>query len=233
MSDKTVLIIGEGKGEIGNDLDQPLNPDDGLPALPRLVHRLSDEPENGRYVCWKLSEMVRHHARSRPAHSATPKKSDSKTAIAARVIARNRDYVGAVLVVDCDGPDGTVRMDNLKVGRDYAAFADHPPLALGQAVEAFDAWMIADGLAIGQADGDAENNHPQPEKLTRHKHAGQLPKERAAEIFGVSSDGTGLGKKYPIVAQHVDLGFLERACPEGFKPFADEVRKHIAPVVSE
>ena len=33
--------------------------------------------------------------------------------------------------------------------------------------------------------------------------------------------------KYAIIAEKVDLELLVRACPEGFAPFAEEVRQRI------
>jgi hypothetical protein len=41
----------------------------------------------------------------------------------------------------------------------------------------------------------------------------------------------GLGEKYAVVASHIDQARLEKACPKGFAPFAEEVRQRIAPVV--
>jgi len=41
------------------------------------------------------------------------------------------------------------------------------------------------------------------------------------------------GHKYAVVAQHIDLDQLAKACPKGFAPFAEDVRCHISPVVTK
>ncbi|MCK4623701.1 MAG: hypothetical protein KAV00_00180 [Phycisphaerae bacterium] len=87
--------------------------------------------------------------------------------------------------------------------------------------------MIADGKATKKAGG--AGNHKNPESLNGKEGTGKHPKDIAANIFG---EKRGLSKKYALVAENVDLPFLEKACPKGFKPFAEEVRDKISPAIS-
>lgn len=234
MSEKKVLVFSEGKGEIGAQTD-PLDPNEqSLPALPCLIHRLTGELPTTRYLCRKSQLLVRLHARSRADRRRTPqpRARDARTAIAARFVAQSEGCVAAAIVIDHDQHDGAVRLDNLKSGRDDPGWQGYPPLALGQAIQTFDAWMICDGTAIGQAGGDDSRSHTEPENLQGRKGTDNHPKCRAAAIFGCDPNGTGLAAKYPIVARHIDLQLLKRCCPQGFAPFADEVAQHIAPVVA-
>jgi len=127
-----------------------------------------------------------------------------------------------VVVVDRDGPRNAERLAEMRQGRHLYGDSRFP-CALGVAVEAFDAWMIADAQGIAAAGGEAAKANARPEDI-RH------PKEVADAIFGTRG-GTGLGPKYAIVAQNADLANLAQTCPKGFAPFAEEVRQRIAPVV--
>ncbi len=98
------------------------------------------------------------------------------------------------------------------------------------AVEAFDAWMIADGNAVSAAGGDGSRSHPDPEKLSGKEGTGSHPKDRAAEIFGGHAK---LTEAYMAVADNVDLEVLAKACPRGFEPFAEDVREKIRPAVGQ
>jgi hypothetical protein len=132
-------------------------------------------------------------------------------------------FDAVVMLVDRDGPKNDRRLSDMQQGRrEYGE--SRFPCALGVAVEAFDAWMIADSKGIAAAGGDGTKSHTKPEDP-------RLPKDAADAIFGTHG-GTGLGPKYAIVAEKADLARLEKACPKGFAPFADEVRERIAPVVS-
>jgi hypothetical protein len=151
-----------------------------------------------------------------------------------------QNVLGAVLKAELDGQAAVVvlvdrdRRDNretiapLRAGRDAAARDSNIPCVVGQAVESFDAWMVADGKAIGAAGGSSSISHPKPEQLQGKEGTGDHPKDLAARIFGGSQ---GLGAKYAQVAAVVSIDVLKKACPDGFAPFAKEVEERLLPVV--
>jgi hypothetical protein len=218
VSGRSVVVFGEGPHELGNVLDQRLSSGQ-LPALPQLVHRLLDRPSSVGYTCRNFKDVRAVHKRG---HKFARK------VIRAVRQARRDGFTAAAIVIDRDRRRDNERIGALRDGRDAVSALEYPPCAVGAAVEAFDAWMIADGKAIGEAGGVADRSHPDPESLDGKEGKGKHPKDVAAKIFGGKHN---LPQKYPVVASNVDLSFLEKACPKGFKPFAEEVRERLSPVV--
>lgn len=219
MNSRQVLVFGDGRHELGDQLDQPLAHNQ-LPALPRLIHRLLTEPAGTTYTCRYSKDVPRIHGR---------KHRYAKKVTWAIVEARRNDFDAVVIVIDRDRRAEKETIQPLREGRDSCLISGRPPCAVGCAVETFDAWMIADGKAIGKAGGDSSKSHPKPESLDGKEEKGKHPKDVAADIFG---EKRGLSKKYAVVAENVDLPSLEKACPKGFKPFAEEVREKILHPIS-
>jgi len=192
-----------------------------LPALPRLVHRLLDEPEGAEYKVGLFRQV---------AHNRGKGKAPEKKAKAAVLLAKQGGYHAVVIVRDRDRKRTADRLDPIKQKRESVLGSCLPACAIGLAVETFDAWMIADGKAVGAAGGDAARSHPSPESLDQEEGTGGHPKDRAIELFGSSR---ALTAAYADIAAHVDLDLLEKLCPKGFAPFAEEVRERIGPVVKE
>lgn len=223
MSDEVrVLLVSEGRHELG-DCGEGDVPADALPPLEILVRRMTGMTDMAGTVrfCCRPGKSIRNVHRGRMS-SGWGKKVYSAMWRAANG-AEGKTFDAVVVVVDRDGPKNAERLAEMQQGRN--AYGDSRfPCALGVAVEAFDAWMIADAHGIVAAGGDATKADAYPETIT-------CPKDVADAIFGTRG-GTGLGPKYAIVAQEADLANLAQLCPQGFKPFADEVQQRIAPVVS-
>ena len=219
MTDRRVLVFGEGPHEIGRKVDTELSCEE-LPALPRLVHRFADEPKSATYVCRRFKDVRAVHGKGR--------KFTTKVIRAMRQAQRD-GFLGAVIVMDRDRQPDRERIDALRQGRDAADDAGCPPCAVGTAVETFDAWMIADADGIKTAGGDPTKAPPNPESLDA-KAGPRHPKDVAHDVFG-AAEGSGLGEKYAHVAREADLTTLERNCPKSFAPFAKEVRERIAPAL--
>jgi hypothetical protein len=230
VSERRVLVLADGPHELGSPRDWGRSLDQAaLPALPVLVHRMAGEPSGVRYVCGKFGDEARIHGRSLPQTVADYASSKCrKNATGAVVKAWEDGFAAVVVVIDRDRKSPTCTILPIKAGRDAAVQIIGLPCAVGCAIEAFDAWMIADGKAIGAAGGDASISHPEPEKLKEKEGTGQHPKYRAMRIFG---GGQGLGAKYAQVASAVDIDLLKTACPDGFAPFAKEVEERLLPVV--
>ena len=220
MTDRRVLIFGEGPHEIGGRMDAELSCEE-LPALPRLVRRLAGEPKRAGYVCCRFKEV-------RAVHGKGANKFAKKVIRAMRQAERG-GFHGAVIVIDRDRQPDRERIGALRQGRDVADDAGCPPCAVGTAVETFDAWMIADADGIKTAGGDPTKAPPNPESLDA-KAGPRHPKDVAHDVFG-AAEGSGLGEKYAHVAREADLTTLERNCPKSFAPFAKEVRERIAPAL--
>lgn len=218
MSRSRIVVFGEGKHELGGQLDRAICSDD-LPALPAFVHRVLGCPADVEYICKRFASVPPVHGRGnkfgRKVHHAI-------------LQAKLMDCHAAIVVIDRDRKPDSERIVPLKQGRDSLADGPFPPCAVGTAIEAFDAWMIVDGKAIGVAGGDAGRPHGAPEKLAGKEGTGEHPKDVAAAILGGSA---GLGAKYAIIALHTDLQLLARRCPDGFAPFAGDVKTRITPAI--
>jgi hypothetical protein len=214
-----VLIVGEGFHETGREecANSPLG---------RLVHRILNEPESVTFNChlhyWKDKPPSFKHI---PKTGSRNKGSRTKQKIKWLIErAWSKGFDAVVILVDRDRLSPKERSEQLADGRDEMARttqAQYPPCAVGVAVEAFDAWMICDQVAIKEADGD-------PDKFTSRPEDVKKPKKKAAEIFGCPPNGTGLGQYYPAVAEKADLDNLRKCCPKGFGAFADDVKAHLA-----
>ena len=214
MAELRVLLVGEGRHELGDRQEEFLS-GDALGPLATLVCRIINRDETIRFF-GRAGKRIRNVHRGK-ASSAWVKKVYSAIWHAANDT-DGHAFDAVVIVVDRDGEKNSNRLSHMKQGRDMFG-ASRFPCALGVAIEAFDAWMIADAQAIEAAGGDGDKAHASPEEIHR-------PKEEADAIFGTRG-GTGLGFRYAVVAGKADLACLESCCPQGFKPFADEVRDKI------
>jgi hypothetical protein len=217
MSDLRIVIYGDGEFELGEP-GKEYSASDDLPALPRLVHRLISEPYRARFTCRLFRKVSGAHGKG--------DRFEKKTMQAIRE-AKQQGFHAIVIAVDRDGHPASERLHPLAKGRDCMAGLGFPPCVVGAAVETFDAWMIADGKAIGAAGGDASKSHTDPERLSGKEGSGQHPKDRAMVLFGGRDS---LGERYSRVAAVLDLELLSRCCPAGFEPFAREVRERIVPL---
>ena len=219
MTTCRIAVYGDGRHELGRDLGRELSPD-SLPALPEFVHRLLRSPSHLTYTPKSFAAVPPVHARGH--------KYARKAQQAIRQAGRLQ-FAAAAILIDRDRQPDAKRILPLREGRDAMSYSGFPPCAVGMAVEAFDAWMIADSKAVQAAGGDSAMTHPSPESLEGKEGTGKHPKDVAAEVFGSKK---ALGGKYAVVAAKVDLSRLEEACPKGFRPFAAEVCERIGPVVA-
>ena len=221
MADGIVFVFAEGPHEIGRRYGLPVPVDEELPALPRLVHRLLGEPKGVQFACHPLKNVG-------PVHGLGSKL--AKKVIRAIRMADKQGAAGAIVAVDRDRRPDSERIVELRKGRDKALEdrSLNVSCAVGSPVEAFDAWMIADGKAMAAVGTPATPNpHASPESLAGKPGSDQHPKDHACTQLG---GGAELGRAYAVIARQVDLSFLERACPQGFRPFADEVRANLWPL---
>ena len=233
MTQPRVLVMGEGPHELG-----PVPPDADrkawaleqgrLPALPLLVSRLLQRSAGVAYFARQTGRKKQHVHRNLRKRTPPALSGRAKRVLWAIRAASRDEFDALAYVVDRDRADGEASVADLNEGREAAGAGAAVPCALGVAVETFDAWMICDAEAIDKAGGKPGKAHANPESLDRKEGSGNHPKDVADAIFDTRR-GTGLGPNYAAVAEHVDLPGLERACPQGFGPFAEEVRERIGP----
>ncbi|HDY66014.1 MAG TPA: hypothetical protein ENH84_07280 [Phycisphaerae bacterium] len=211
-----ILIFGDGENELGK-IETEYAPSDDLPALPRLIHRVLGEPAQTTYTTKKFKKIKAAHGRGGKWAKKTKRAIED---------ARKGGYQGTVILIDRDRKSSAERLGPLTDARDAMLAC----CAVGNAVETFDAWMIADGKAVREATGKAtqSQSHPKPEKLNKDEGTGNHPKDWATRIFGGTSS---LTPAYAVVALHADIDLLKRTCPKGFAPFAKDIEKRIAPLV--
>lgn len=191
-----VMVYADGENELGSRWGEPLD-NKKLPALPKIVHRLLGNLDI-EFVCHKSSSIHSRHGIREKSGLPIQKYISSKyfkQAFSAIIKARLDKYDTLIFIIDRDGRTKTETILPLRSGRDEACKSDQYPCAISYAVEAFDAWMIADANAVEMAGGDKQHAHPSPENL---KH----PKEYACRAFGSLGQ---LTEAYARVAEHISL----------------------------
>jgi hypothetical protein len=127
--------------------------------------------------------------------------------------AQKMGYDALVLVIDRDRtPDREAGITSAQANTLLAL-----PRALGVAVEAFDAWMLADERALSSAFGQVVNRQRDPEKLA-------APKVDFRQLIEDLQPPISQTELYFTIAKWVEIEELIRRCPRGFKPFFDRLQ---------
>ncbi|MEM7807468.1 MAG: hypothetical protein AAF561_05105 [Planctomycetota bacterium] len=193
-----ILLVSEGKNELlGRD---------GKGALARLVRRCLDRQD----VSFEERDVRDAKARRHPGRGNPFK----RKIIGWIAIAASEGFDALVFVIDRDG-------DPRRQKQGDAAQADTTrllPRAVGIAVEAFDAWALADETALSRVLEHTVSRQPDPEKQRE-------PKQTCTELLDQSSVTLSRSEFYAAVAEATRLDRLEQRCPEGFGVFAERVRK--------
>ena len=117
--------------------------------------------------------------------------------------ARKRGFGAVILLVDRDQVGE--RLNEITDAQNHTSICDSPR-ALGVAVEAFDAWMLADQQALSGVLGVNIQTQPDPESIA---HPKQHFKDLLAEL-GAASVDAGL---YARIAEKLDISILATRCP--------------------
>lgn len=174
-------------------------------SLATLIRRLLDREID--FECQKVSSpLVRIHAGKGAGFT--------KRALAWIRFAQQRGFDAMVLVIDQDGDAD--RKKQLDAAQDDEHFAC--PRALGIAIRTFDAWMLADEQALSIVLGYAVDKQKSPE----HDANPRATCERLREGCG---EALSLPELYSRLSGQIRLELLEAACPKGFGPFAERVRR--------
>ncbi len=185
------LIVSEGKHELTG-------------ALKTLVERLSPTQMRCEQDRVSRNDIHTHHG-----------KGDRyfKRAIRWMLEARKRGFDALILVIDEDGHSERVR--EITKAQEYGEVLLRR--ALGVAIRAFDAWMLADERALTETLGYDVPQQANPETIAD-------PKGVCGDLLCRSERAMQQRAMYAGVARTTDLGKLEIRCPRGFAPFAKRVR---------
>lgn len=188
-----ILVVSEGRHELQTAGVQG--------ALEILLGKLI-----GSYTCDKRMVSDRTLPRVRGIGRGT-----FKRAMEWIYFAQRNQYDAIVLVVDQDNdPTRRIGLDQVQENQKQSIRR-----AMGIAIRTFDAWMLADEVAVSQVVGRTIPRQPDPEST----------KDPKSVCHGFCGAEMALGAMYSKIAEHLDLKTLESRCPAGFKPFADRVRK--------
>lgn len=147
-------------------------------------------------------------------------------------LAVGREAKAIVAVSDRDGKENSDRIEGLNEGREYVA-RSRKPCAVGVAIETIEAWLLADEQALREGlENPAISRQKDPESLTsRDETSANSPKGCLNQLIDESQEGAASSdypELYAAIARAIDLDVLIKRCPEGFVPFAAQV-KEMAP----
>lgn len=192
-----VLIVSEGKHELGADLESS--------SLIALVRRML--PVSCEFESMKVGNpSVKTH---RPQGKS---QAYEKRALAWVGFAKKCGFAALVLVIDQDGYAD--RENGIAAAQENGAIA--LPRAMGVAIKSFDAWMLADESALSTALDTTISRQRSPEQI-------RTPKEQCQQLCETHGLSCGLAELYFIIAQCIDLQILSDRCPRGFAPFRRRV----------
>jgi hypothetical protein len=212
-----IRFVGEGASDIGGER--------AVGAVPILTRRL---------IAAGLGEPPAMEHDTAPLPRFHHGKGYAQKARVAIKEAHREGLDGIAIVVDRDGERrGAERLKLLRQGRDAAAQEVPLPAVVGVAIETLEAWLLADEPAIGRVLGleAPPPRGPDPESLDGRPGTDRHPKSRLAGHLALdASAGRSNQARLEAIAAETDLAELERRCPRGFKPYADEVRDRLAPL---
>jgi hypothetical protein len=193
------LLIAEGAGELGDEYESLVG------ALETLIRRLlPDVPIDIETDRVSSSRVRGFHGKGGRLF---------KRAVAWLREAKKCGFAALILVVDRDGEKDRVGQISRAQESDLVQLSR----AMGIAIEAFDAWMLADERALTTALGYTVDRQPDPESIAD-------PKESVRALRSQAGLDPSLPELYANIAHQIGLDLLAQRCPGGFAPFAERVR---------
>jgi hypothetical protein len=128
--------------------------------------------------------------------------------------AEQNGFAALVLVIDQDGC--REREEELETAQ-----ADSHvtlPRALGVAIRTFDAWMLADEVALSRALACEIPRQKDPESL-------RDPKRVCRNLLDESGGPMSQADLYAAIADFADLDLVAQRCPRGFAPLRERIRR--------
>lgn len=218
-----ILFVGEGRHDIGDPDPSPNHLRTAHGTVPALACRVSTSiSADSVALAWAEIRRFNPDARKSGYRHKVP--------AAVLVATRRLGCSGSVFVADRDTDRS--RYEELEFGVDRAGelFTQHP-IAFGLAVESVEAWTlgvpeaIADVLQLDVSSVRAEyapgvDVEAMSERSGKEDHRPKKLLERIAQLKH-RSDSVEFRQ---AVADRTDIAVLEKACPQGFAPFAGSLR---------
>ena len=128
--------------------------------------------------------------------------------------AKKRGFDALVLLIDQDGE----RERSRQIADAQDTSLSPLPRAMGVAIRTFDAWMLADEMALTDVLGCPVNRQAEAETI-------RDPKEVCASLLTNGRNQMAQSEMYARIACQLDVAVLVSRCPSGFRPFAERVRR--------
>ena len=202
-----ILVVSEGKDELGTDVDSS--------ALVALVRReLGDEPK----ISLEPVSNQKFGIHKPPGKAAAYE----KRALACLRFAEREGFDALILVIDEDGQQE--RRTGIENAQKHASF--QLPRAMGIAIRTFDTWMLADEVALSKVLNTNVQRQKDPETIKN-------PKKHCKKILSDTGPDFGLSEFYRRLVAIIDLEKLSDRCQNGFAPFRNRVEALSEHQVSE
>lgn len=143
-----------------------------------------------------------------------------KLAMRAMIEAQKNRFDGIVLLVDADRDHDRIRQFS-QAQEDQRSSIRR---ALGVAVEAFDAWILADHQAMSQVLAATVQLQKLPETLAGGKGSANHPKHVCRQLMNQHRWNGSQAKFYEAVCRCADLDVVAERCPTGFAPFLQRLQ---------
>ncbi len=191
-----ILLLGDGAHELEG-------------ALQQLVLRLFGNAPEIDFVPFRFSDR-RVHINSMKGKRGGMK----KRAIRWLLEAKDLECDAVIGIVDHDGFDDRIQ----QIHDAQSENGVDTPRAFGIAIRSFDAWIIADELALTQASEKTTPQSRSPESL-------RDPKSDCRKLMKIADKYERLQDFYAAVATHARPAVLSDRWERGFAPFAERVRQ--------
>lgn len=209
-----ILVVGEGAHEVPPPAEQEEGVSGPAGALAIFVSRLlSGENEYAYDRVRRVKELRKKMPGAKRLHGVRGRKGMKRTSLLWMLHAQQTGYDALVLVVDNDQQPDRIKEINEAQDSDHVRISR----ALGVAIESFDAWILADEVALSWVLDRPVETQPDPESIP-------YPKPRCKELASDALNAVVLREVYAAVAEHADLNKVKQRCPKGFAPFAQRVR---------
>ena len=209
-----ILVVGEGAHEVPPPAEQEEGVSSPSGALAIFVSRLlTGENEYVYDRVRRVKELRKKMPGAKRLHGVRGRQGMKRTSLLWMLHAEQTGYDALVLVVDNDRQPDRIKEINEAQDSDHVRISR----ALGVASESFDAWILADEVALKWVLDRPVETQPDPESIAH-------PKPRCEELASNASNDLALREVYAAVAERADLNKLKQRCPDGFAPFAERVK---------
>lgn len=217
-------FFGEGNDDVGKHESE--NEPNCLQALvSNILENLSAEQPQFEWKSNQIDQFIKKY-KVHGIHSGSVR---SKRVERAMAHAMENNFDGAIFIIDRDGEKQ--RLKEIETGREtFHKKGILFPMAIGVVIEELEAWLLADHKVrrniFGPKGGDDLGDI---EKISN-------PKIKFEDLFEQhfrGKDQIDIPTKGEIkrkLARESNIKAIAKECPKGFKPFMDEVKKHIAPL---